>query len=112
MANTIAIPDVRKCCPWYAVTPATMRASPATLKAGIAFIASRYDGFFAKNKFINAPPKTGRIVTIRMLLNIPAASTSTISPLSQSISIGVISGAKRVLAVVIPTLSATSPFAR
>ena len=52
---------------------------------------------------------TGIIVTIRMFRNMPMASISIISPAVSSISNGVITGARRVEAHVMPTENATSP---
>ena len=92
-----------------AITPPTMQARPSTLKAGITACAFLKDSSLPQKRLARKPSVTGRRVTMRMLRNMPRASTSTCSPASHNTSNGVIIGASRVEAVVIPTEKATSP---
>ena len=99
-------------CPCAETTPPTMHASPSTATPGITFIVSRKAGFAPNRRLKRKPSPTGMSVTRSTLLNIPMASTSTISPASQSIRNGVVRGASSVESVVMPTENATSPLQR
>ena len=89
-----------------------MHARPATATPGRTFFTSPNPGRAPNAVFSTNPRATGRIVTKRMDVNIPTASTSTLSPASHSVRSGVITGAASVETVVRPTENATSPLQR
>ena len=89
-----------------------MHASPATATPGRTFFASPNHVRVPNAVFNTKPSATGRIVTKRMDVNMPTASTSTLSPASHSVRSGVMTGAASVETVVSPTENATSPLQR
>ena len=89
-----------------------MQARPITATPGNVFLTSLNWLLLSNTALSPKPIAIGIMVTIKIDLNIPVASTSTFSPARCSMRIGVITGASSVVIVVIPTENATSPLQR
>ena len=108
----MTMPEVTIFWPCAETTPPTIQARPITATPGNVFLTSVKRSLLLKAALSAKPSATGKMVTINIDLNIPSALTSIFSPARCSIRSGVNTGARSVVAVVIPTEKATSPLQR